>query len=451
MSNTSTALGTARIGKLLASQAIPAAIGFMMMSVNMVVDTIFVGQYIGKLAIGAVAVVFPISFLISSFGMAIGMGGGSIVARALGAKDNHKAQLSFNNQITLTAIFIVIFLVLGFTFKDPIIRLFGGQGDLIPLSQTYYQIVLYGIPFLAFAMMANNNLRAEGRAKTAMLAMLVPSVVNIVLDYLFIVKLNWGMEGAGWATTGSYLGIGIFLILFFVSGRSELKVRINLMRLQQKIVKEIAAIGMVTLIRQGSISLLTILLNNSLFYYGSRSMIGGENAVGIYGIVNRIAMFAFFPLIGIAQGLVPIVGYNYGAKQNNRVKEVVKIANRWGLLIAAILCSILLMGSEFIPQIFIPAEEVIMLQETPKAIFLVFLTTPFVVFQLVGASYYQALGKAIPAMLLTLTRHFFFLIPFVFLLPMFFGLDGIWYAFIVANILSGLVCFYFLRKGIKQI
>lgn len=445
----SEALGTEKVGKLLYKQAMPAALGFMVMSVNMVVDTYFVGQYVGKLAIGAISIAMPISFLISSFGMAVGIGGSSIVSRALGEKNKERAQKAFNNQITLTTIGATIVILLGFLLKMPILTLFGAQGELVDYTNIYFTILLIGMPFLTGAMMANSNLRAEGKAMLPMMVMFIISLSNILLDYIFVVRLNWGMEGAGWATSISYIAGGSLLIVYYLSGKAELKVQPKYFKLEKSIVKEIFSIGMVSLIRQGSISVLTIILNHSLFYYGSLTPVGGENAVSVYGIANRIAMFAFFPLIGISQGLMPIVGYNYGARNYDRVREVVKIALVAGMVMAAIIGGFLIFGASYIPGIF--TKDLVLLTSTPDAIFWIFLLTPLVIFQLAGASYYQAIGKWLPALLLTLTKQGFFLVPIVLLLPIYYGLEGIWYSFTISDFLSSVVCAYFLLAGIKKL
>jgi putative MATE family efflux protein len=451
MTATSSKLGTEKIGKLLASQSIPAAIGFMVMSLNMVVDTIFVGKYIGKMGIGAISIVMPISFLMSSVGMAIGIGGSSMVSRAFGAKDNDRAQLVFNNQISLTLLSITILFLLGFFLQSPILAIFGAKGELLAPTSTYYFITLLGIPFLSLAMMANNNLRAEGKPRIAMTVLLIPSVVNIVLDYIFIVRLDMGMAGAGWATTLAYVLTGTFMIYYYTSGKTELRVDLKKFKLKADLVKEIIALGSVSIFRQGSISLLTIVLNQSLFHYGQLNGLGGETAISIYAIPNRIAMFAFFPLIGIAQGFVPIAGYNYGARHYDRVREAVKLSITWGLLIAIILSALLLLGADSIPSIFTAKEEIDILTHAPKAIFLIFMASPVVIFQLIGSSYFQAVGRATPALLLTLSKQLFFLTPLVLILPVFYGFDGIWYAFPLADILSASVCLLYLRLGLKRL
>ncbi|MCT4581443.1 MAG: MATE family efflux transporter [Flavobacteriales bacterium] len=440
-------LGTEKIGKLLASQAIPAAIGFMLMSFNMIVDTFFVGQYIGKLAIGAVGIVTPIAFLMSSVGMAIGVGGSSIVSRALGAKEHEKVQLAFNNQVSLSIVVSVLFSLIGYLFMDDILTAFGALGDLKTDSVTYYSRLLIGIPFLSLAMMANNNLRAEGKPQMAMLVLLVPSIFNMLLDYIFILLLDYGMEGAAWATSISYISSFVGVAYYYIAGKGELKINLSLFKPDLKILSEIFSIGSVSVVRQGAISLLTIIINKKLFYYGMQAGINGEDAITVYTIVNRIAMFAFFPLIGIAQGFVPIVGYNYGAQQYDRVKETIRIALLYGFFISVLLCGVLIIGSDYIPSLFNDDPEII--QHTPSAIFWIFLATPVVIFQLIGASYFQALGNGKMALVLTLSKQLFFLIPLLYIVPPFFGLKGIWYAFPIADILSAILCFIFLYQGIK--
>jgi putative MATE family efflux protein len=448
--NKSELLGIDRISTLLTKQAVPAAVGFALMSINMVVDTIFVGKYIGSDAIGAVGIVTPIAFLMSSFGMAIGIGGSSVVSRAFGSQDRERAQLAFNNQISLAFIIISLLTAVSFLFKDQILHAYGAKGNLFEPSSAYYLITMIGVPFLSLAMTGNNNLRAEGKANQAMMVLLIPSILNMILDAIFIVYMDMGIEGAAWATSFSYMSSGLFIILYFLSGRTELKINTKLFALKSNIVKEISSIGMISILRQGGISILMIVLNHALFTYGESNGLGGENAISVYGIVNRIAMIAFFPLIGIAQGLVPIAGFNYGAQKYDRVKEVIDLSNKAGFIIGLVLCALLLAFSGQIPKMFLNENDAHLLQDASEAIFYIFMMSFLTVFQLVGASYYQALGKAIPALLLTLTKQVFFLLPLVVILPYFWGLHGIWYSFTTADVLSAAVCLYFLRKGIKK-
>ena len=186
-------LGTEKISKLLIKQAVPATIGILVMSINMIVDTIFVGQWIGVLAIAAITVVLPIAFLISSIGMGIGIGGSSIISRALGARKSDKAFLTFGNQISLTLLLAIIFVILGVFFSVPILTLFGAKGAILPIAATYFDVIIYGVPFLAFAMMGNPVIRAEGKPKFAMVAMIIPAFVVLLIRY-FSVKYEWGIN-----------------------------------------------------------------------------------------------------------------------------------------------------------------------------------------------------------------------------------------------------------------
>ena len=200
-------LGSLPISKLLIQQSIPASIGILVMSLNILIDTVFVGRWIGSEAIAAINVVLPVSFFIAALGMSIGVGGGSIISRSLGENNITKAEETFGNQITLTLILTILLVIFGLLYTNQIIPLFGGKGTLFTLAKTYYVVVMYGVPVLAFCMMANNTIRAEGKPKNSMYAMLLPSISNLTLDYVFIKIFDWGMTGAAWATTISYLSL----------------------------------------------------------------------------------------------------------------------------------------------------------------------------------------------------------------------------------------------------
>ena len=210
-------LGTESIGKLLIKQAVPASIGILVMSLNIVVDTIFVGNWIGSIAIAAINVVLPVSFFIAALGMSIGIGGSSILSRALGGNRKEKALHTFGNQIVLTLLLTVILVIAGLMYVDTIIPGFGGKGEIFEPAKIYYTIVLYGVPFLALCMMGNTVIRAEGKPKFAMIAMIIPSISNLLLDYIFIKVFDYGMQGAAWATTISYLICFFYIIWFFLS------------------------------------------------------------------------------------------------------------------------------------------------------------------------------------------------------------------------------------------
>ena len=439
--NTSVDLGTQPIGKLLIKQAVPASIGILVMSLNILVDTIFVGNWIGSTAIAAINVVLPVSFFIAALGMSIGIGGSSIISRALGANNSSKALKTFGNQLTLTLSLTVSMIAFGLYYVEDIIPAFGGKGAIFEPAKIYYTIVLYGIPFLALCMMGNTVIRAEGKPRFAMYAMMIPSVGNLLLDYVLINVLDFGMAGAAWATTGSYLLCFGFILWFFLSENSELKIKWHHFGLNGPIIKEIGSLGFVTLARQAVVSITYLFMNNILFE------LGGETSVTAYAIVGRMLMFALFPVYGITQGFLPIAGYNYGAAQYSRVRKSINTAIKYAVILAALVFILLMIFPQSITKLFTTNPDVI--AETPSAMRWVFAATPIIALQLIGAAYFQAVGKATPALLLTLTRQGFFFIPLIFILPTFYGELGVWMSFPIADILSTIVTGYFLNREIK--
>ena len=441
MAQPSQELGTERISKLLIKQSVPASIGFLIMSIYSIVDTIYVGRWVGPLGIGAITVVMPISFLISSIGMAIGVGGASIISRALGTHDRKRALKTFGNMVNTTLHFAIILVIIGSILDHEILALFGGKGDILPYAQEYFRVILIGVPFLAWAMMSNNVIRAQGRPKIAMLVMVIPAIINIILDPIFIIVLDMGLAGAAWATTIAYIISAIYALYFFLKGDSEITFIFKYFRLDFGLVKEIFGIGSITLARQGTISLLIVVLNHSLYKYA------GEMGISVFGIVNRVMMFALFPIIGIVQGFLPIAGFNYGAKNTERVKSSINVSIKYALILASFILAFIIFFSENVVSAF--TSDINLIQDSSFALIFVFMMSPLIAVQMVGSGYFQAIGKALPALFLTMTKQGFFLIPLVIIMPNFYGLNGIWYAFPIADLLSAAVTWIFLQREIR--
>jgi putative MATE family efflux protein len=437
MSVSAEELGTEGIKKLLIKQAAPASIGILFMSVNILIDTIFVGQWIGSLAIAAVTVVLPITFLISSLGMAIGAGGGSVLSRALGANKKEKARATFANQIMMTFLLASLFALLGIFFSKEMLLLFGAKGAITKPAVEFFFPIILSVPFLALCMMGNNIIRAEGKAKFAMIAMIIPAFVNIALDIIFIKLMNLGMFGAALASAISYFMCFLFVLSFFMF-KSELKLKAKHFKFHFPIIKEITELSFVTFSRQGVVSVLAIILNHTLYSYG------GEHSIAVYGIISRMLMFALFPILGVTQGFLPIAGYNYGAENYGRVKESILVSIQYAALLAAIIFVFILLFATPIVAVFTTDPKVI--SETPNALRWVFAASPIIAIQLIGAAYFQAAGKAKKALFLTLSKQGFFLIPLVLILPNFFGIFGVWLAFPIADVASTILTGYFLRK-----
>ncbi|APG60868.1 MATE family efflux transporter [Christiangramia salexigens] len=435
-------LGKRPIGRLLIQQAVPASVGILVMSLNILVDTIFVGNWIGAIAIAAINVVLPISFFIAALGMAIGIGGSSIISRALGGGEKQKALSTFGNQILMTIILSIGLVIPGLIFMDDLIPAFGGKGAIFEPAKIYYTIVLYGVPFLALCMMGNNVVRAEGKPKFAMTAMIIPSVGNLILDYLLINVLDMGMEGAAWATSVSYFLCFAYVFWFFLSKNSELKISSIPFRINIPLIKEISSLGTVTHSRQAVVSVTYLLMNNILFD------LGGEESVAVYAIIGRMLMFALFPVLGITQGFLPIAGFNYGANQYARVRKSINTAIFYSCLMGLLIFFGIMLFADEIVGIFTKNQSVV--EQTPAAMRWVFAATPIIAIQLIGAAYFQAIGKAVPAFFLTLSRQGFIFIPLILILPNFFGEIGVWISFPIADVLSTIITAYFLNREIVK-
>jgi putative MATE family efflux protein len=439
MSVTSTDLAEKDIKGLLIKQAIPASVGILFATVNILIDTIFVGRWIGSLAIAALSVVMPITFFISSLGLAIGVGGGSVLSRALGADDKEKALKVVAHQVMMTFGLSSLFVIFGLFYGESMLVAFGANGKILAPAREFFLPILLAVPFQALCMMGNNVIRAEDKSRYAMIAMIISAVANIVLDILFIKIQGWGIFGAAIATALSFFSCFVYILWFFIY-KSELRLNLKHFIFHSKIAKEITSLSFVTFARQGVISILAILLNHTLFIHG------GEHAVTVYGIISRMLMFALFPVLGMTQGFLPVAGYNYGAENYARVKESIKKAMLYAGVLAMIIFVIVLVFATQITAVFTTDATVI--KDTPGALRWVFAASPIIAVQLIGAAYFQAAGKATKALLLTLSKQGFFLIPLVLILPHFYGIFGVWIAFPIADVMSTIITGLFLKKEI---
>jgi len=430
-------LAKSDIKSLLIKQSIPSSVGILFMSVNILIDTIFVGRWIGSLAIAALSVVMPITFFISSLGMAIGIGGSSVLSRALGAGDKEKAVNVFAHQLMMTLLVSSLFVIAGLFFGDEILYIFGAKGKIMEPAKIFFLPILLAVPFQALCMMGNNVIRAEDKSKHAMNAMILSAIANLVLDVLLIKVFNMGILGAAIATGSSFVLCFAYILWFFLV-KSELKLQWHNFVWSRKLSWEIISMSFVTFARQGVISVLMVLLNHTLFAQG------GEQAVTVYGIISRMLMFALFPVLGITQGFLPIAGYNYGADNKARVRESITLSIKYAGALAIFIFIIILVLAKPIVGIFTTDAKVI--AETPGALRWVFAASPIIAVQLIGAAYFQAAGKPVKALMLTLSKQGFFLIPLILIMPHFFGIFGVWVSFPIADVLSTVVTGIFLKK-----
>ncbi len=430
--------------RLLINLSLPATVGMIVNALYNIVDTIFIGRGIGYLAIGGLTVAFPVQMVIMAVAQMIGIGAASIISRNLGAGDNEKADHVAGNSFFAVVFLGILICITGLTFINPILRAFGATDILLPYAKEYLQVILIGSIYFPFAVSTNSLIRAEGNAKVAMFSMIIGTVLNIILDYIFIFPLAMGIRGAALATIISQLVSVIYILAYLYSGKSTLKVRLHHLKPDMKIIYETVVIGFPSFARQVAGSITAIILNNSLTFYG------GELALAVYGVVNRVIMFLFMPLFGIVQGMQPIAGYNYGARRIDRVKQVLKLS----LIATTVFATVSTLFGELFPGFIIGLfdNNTDLINSGSFALRIVISMVPIIGVQIIGAAFFQALGKALPSLLLTLSRQVLLFIPLVLILPRIYGLGilGIWITFPIADILSTIFTVIVLKRELSK-
>ena len=431
------------IGALLWRLSIPATVGMAVMATYNLVDAIFIGRGVGTLGLAGLAICFPVQLIVMAVGQLIGMGGASIISRALGAGDEARAHRAFGNALTLALLSAAVLTTGGLVFLDDLLRIFGATEEILPYARDYLSIILWGTAFRCYAMSHNNIIRSEGRAKVAMTVMLVGAGVNIALDPIFIFGLGMGMRGAALATVLAQACTTTFIVSYFASGRSSLSMRLSDLRLSPPIVRETLAIGASSAGRMVAGSAVVIILNRTLGHYG------GNIAIATYGILNRLIHFVFMPMLGFSQALQPVAGYNYGARQFDRAKRALRISSVRSTVFAVGAFGVLMVFARPLIQLFTRDPELMELSVT--ALRTIALAFPMLGIQIMGATMFLALGRAGPALFLTLSRQIIFLIPLVLVLPLVMGLNGVFVAFPIADVLATAVTVIMLSKEFARL
>ncbi|MBS4032196.1 MAG: MATE family efflux transporter [Clostridiales bacterium] len=403
----------------------PAVVGMVVMAIYNVVDRIFIGQGVGPLGLAGITVGFPMMLLIMAVTMMVGIGASALVSIRLGEKNQPEAEKIMGNGVTLLVGLALILTVFALIFLTPLLRLFGASPNVMPYAAGYMRIILIGTVFQVFSFGANNFIRAEGNPKTAMLTMLIGAILNTILDPIFIFIFGMGVAGAALATIISQAVSAIWVLYYFLNGKSLLKFRLPNFKPQRDVVANIIAVGTPSFVKQLATSLIVIILNNSLLHYG------GDIAISAMGVIHSVLTMMMMPIFGISQGAQPIIGYNYGAKKYNRVKQ----ALYYSVFIATAVVALGYIAVIFFPEPFIrlfssdPELIAIGMQGMRTALALL----PILGFQIIAANYFQAVGKPKQAIFLNLARQVLLLIPALLILPRYFGLLGVWLAIPVAD------------------
>ncbi len=442
--NNSNQLGEEKILKLLLRFSVPAIIGMLVNALYNIVDRVFIGRGVGSLGIAGITIGFPIMLVIMGCAMLVGIGATSLISIKLGEQNKDGAEHIAGNGMALLIIISIALTVIGLIFLTPLLKLFGASEIVLPYARDYMRIILLGTIFQSIGFGMNNFIRAEGNPKIAMFTMLIGAILNTILDPIFIFVFNWGIGGAALATIISQAVSAAWVLYHFFSGRSTLKIYKKNLKLDKAVVKGIVAIGFAPFAMQIAASLLNVVMNKSLSFYG------GDVAISGMGIINSITMLMLMPVFGINQGAQPIIGYNYGAERFDRVKEALKLA----IVGATIIVTIGFIATRLFPEEFIAMfskedTELIAFGVHALNIFLIFL--PIIGFQIVGANYFQAVGKPKQAMMLSLSRQVLILIPALLILPKFFEINGLLMAGPLADLLSSIITGTWLYRELKHL
>ncbi len=437
-------LGKENTRKLLFKLSTPVIVGMLAQALYNIIDTLFIGKAYGAEsveAIGGLSIAFPVQMIIMAFGIVLGTGGASIISRALGAKELKKAEKVLGNVFTLNFILSVLIAAFCLHYLDPILRVFGATPGVLPYAREYLQVIIAGGIVFVYGVSVQNIIRAQGNTRLAMNAMLLGVGLNTLLAPIFIFGFGMGVQGAATATVLAQGVASVWLLLYCIKGKGAVKFRSETLKPDMEIIKEIGTVGAGSFVMESASSVMMIFVYNALAIYG------GDASIAVFGTVMRINSFIFLPLLGMAFGLQPIVGFNYGAKRYGRIVEAVKLSLAMTTTFGILGLVIIYLLREQLLGLFSTDQEYLELGK--NAIIIMVLGTPLIGLNVITSTLFQALGKAKPAFLLSISRQLLFLIPAVILLPRLYQLDGVWAAFPVSDSLAFLLSGFLLVRIYK--
>lgn len=435
-----------KISTLLWKFSWPAVITMVVNSLYNIIDRIFVGRGVGDIAIAATTVAFPIMLILIAFSVLIGVGATSLISIRLGQEKPQEAENIAGNALVLLIALPICMSVIYFLFTDPILTLFGADAEVLPYARDFTNIIMAASAFGSLSMGLVNFIRAEGNPRMAMYTQVAGALINIVLNYLFVMRLGFGIKGSALASVCGQVFASAWVMIYFLWGPSLLKFRRKNLRLQRNLVYSITAIGIAPFAMQLANSLQNAIMNNALITYG------GNIALASMGIIGSAVTLLFMPIQGISMGAQPIIGFNYGARQYDRVIETLKKAIIVASVIALAGTGALQLWAAEIASLFSRNNTELTIF-TAHAMSVFFLAFPLAGFQIVISQYFQAVGKPVQATFLGLSRQLLLLIPLLLILPRFWGIEGVWRTPPIADVLSFIlagILIYFEIKLMKE-
>ena len=439
-------LGTRPVGRLLFQYAMPAIVAMTASSFYNIIDRAFIGHDVGPMGISGLAITFPFMNLSGAFGAAVGIGASTTISVKLGQKDYQTAEELLGNTVTLNLIVGFVFSIVCLVFLDPILRFFGASSQTLPYARSFMQVILAGNMVTHMYFGLNAVLRSASKPQQAMYATIFTVVMNIVLDVVFIRWWHWGIRGAALATVISQSMALIYQLKLFMNKHELLHLKRGIYRLKGNLVKNIIGIGISPFLMNVCACVVVIFMNNQFVRYG------GDWAVGSYGIANAIGTMFLMFIMGLNQGMQPIAGYNYGSQQTDRLQRVLNLALVSAVCIMTVGWLIAMIFPHYCARIFTDNETLVNM--SARAIRIDMFFFPFVGFQMVITNFFQCIGKVKISIFLSLSRQLLFLLPLLYVLPMFYDIDGVWYSLpssdLVASIIAGVMMVIFMRKFKKQ-
>jgi putative MATE family efflux protein len=451
-------LGTAKVSKLMLEFAIPSIIGLVVNGLYNIIDSIFMGHGVGPVGLATATIAMPIMIVSMAVATLIGQGGNSLTALRLGAGKHDEAEKVMGITFILTMLAAVVCMVLVYTLMDPILSLSGATEETRESSRLFLGIISAGMVFQFFGMGFNNFIRTAGDPNRALYTMVIGTVVCIVLNGLFVMIFHWGVAGSAWATVIGQAVSAILVFWYFVfSDKAPFKLRRSQLKLEGRLVKSILVLGMAPFVLQVANAIISFLLNNQLVILGAATAIGSMGAQAALGVVGRIAMFTFFPILGVAFAAQPLFGYNYGAQNYARVKTTFKIALVWVTILGVFFWTVIHLFPTQIVYVFGVKGE--LEQFTITALKVQVFMMPIVGIQVVATQYFQSSGQPLKSLFVSVTRQLLYLIPLLYLLPHIIPtifpslapLDGLYYAYPVSDFLSIITCVILVAFELRKI
>jgi len=434
--NKITELREKSIKKLLIEYSTPAIIAMTAMSLYNIVDNIFLGHGVGSIALSALAVSFPFMNLTAAFGAMIGIGGSSLLSIKLGRKEIKQANDILGNVLDLSLIISIAISIITIIFLDPILIFFGASANTLPYAHDYMIIILYGNVITHLFFSFNALLRSIGKPNLAMKTTITTVVANAVLDPIFIFAFDMGIQGAAIATVIAQVISMLWQLRIFTNKDNIIHFQSGIYKLNFKLIKEILSIGASPFLMNAAACVIVIFINQAITKYG------GDTGIGAYGIINKLVFIAAMIVMGYNQGMQPIAGYNYGAKLYDRVEEVLKLTIIYSTIVVCTMFLICMVFPETMISIFTSDKKLIKLGS--HGLRLTILCLPLIGFQMVIANFFQSIGMATKAIILSLSRQMLILLPLIIILPPLWGSDGVWLAQSFSDGLSSLIAGYML-------